>query len=534
MQPALCVTRSSSSRLISAIFILAFCILTGCGTNPGSNMTTQKLTGTTSVTAVLSSTANDQLTQFDLQLQALSLTSQSGKTVSLLTAAQPSEYMHLNGGIDPLVSVTVPQDIYTAATVTIAYGNFVCIANGVIDGSPSLEITTYNDNVPASSVTVNLPSPITVTGTSMGLALNLLVSQSASVPDCLNPMGFTGYSLTPTFNVSPFTLASSPTNPENGKVAGLEGQVASISSGNNFTLSVPEGPSGTRTLFVTTGSATAFQGISGFSALAKGMFVNMDGALETSGSVAATRIAVDDPSAVNLLTGPLMQVASDVPVLLVYGRQEQGPLSPGPIGAGEYFTTPYLDFSNAVFGISGQFTNLQSLPFVASFNASNMVAGQNVDISASTLSVVGGVYTPANMITLIPQTINATVVGSSVAGNFTDYTVSLAPYDLFPALAVQPGQSTLLANPGQIEVYVDNHTQMLNSQPIASGSTLRFYGLVFNDNGTLRMDCSQVNDGVAAASQSNSTRHLLAGEQRIIGRNGPGGLRETIRFVSTR
>jgi hypothetical protein len=26
---------------------------------------------------------------------------------------------------------------------------------------------------------------------------------------------------------------------------------------------------------------------------------------------------------------------------------------------------------------------------------------------------------------------------------------------------------------------------------------LRFYGLVLNDNGTLRMDCAQVNDGVA-------------------------------------
>jgi hypothetical protein len=29
------------------------------------------------------------------------------------------------------------------------------------------------------------------------------------------------------------------------------------------------------------------------------------------------------------------------------------------------------------------------------------------------------------------------------------------------------------------------------------GSVVRFYGLVFNDNGMLRMDCAQVNDGVA-------------------------------------
>jgi hypothetical protein len=38
---------------------------------------------------------------------------------------------------------------------------------------------------------------------------------------------------------------------------------------------------------------------------------------------------------------------------------------------------------------------------------------------------------------------------------------------------------------------------MLNTTPIAVGSVERFYGLVFNDNGTLRMDCAQIDNGVA-------------------------------------
>jgi len=37
---------------------------------------------------------------------------------------------------------------------------------------------------------------------------------------------------------------------------------------------------------------------------------------------------------------------------------------------------------------------------------------------------------------------------------------------------------------------------MLNSSAVAVGSVVRFYGLLFNDSGTLRMDCAQVNDGV--------------------------------------
>jgi len=76
--------------------------------------------------------------------------------------------------------------------------------------------------------------------------------------------------------------------------------------------------------------------------------------------------------------------------------------------------------------------------------------------------------------------------------------VTLAPYDLFPQFAVQPGQTTLLTSPNTVVVYADSNTQMLNSTPISVGGVFRFYGLVFNDNGTLRMDCAQVNDGAAA------------------------------------
>jgi hypothetical protein len=78
------------------------------------------------------------------------------------------------------------------------------------------------------------------------------------------------------------------------------------------------------------------------------------------------------------------------------------------------------------------------------------------------------------------------VVASQQSDSFVDYTVSLASYDLFPTLAVQQGQTTLLNDPSQVEVYIDNSTQHLNTQALAPGSTLRFNGLVFNDNGTLR------------------------------------------------
>jgi hypothetical protein len=72
-----------------------------------------------------------------------------------------------------------------------------------------------------------------------------------------------------------------------------------------------------------------------------------------------------------------------------------------------------------------------------------------------------------------------------------------------------------LNNPSQVEVYVDSNTQLLNTQALAPGSTLRFYGLAFNDNGTLRMDCAQVNDGVTAAPQANSAAAVRGVTQAV-------------------
>jgi hypothetical protein len=459
-----------------------------------------------------------------VEFQTLTLTSQSGKTVTLSSSQQPSEFMHLNGGIEPLTTVNVPQDIYTSGTATLG-AVFVCIAQ-VPEGG--LGIANYS--IINQGPTVNLASPITVTGSSMALLLNMQVSSSAVFPTCWTTPPFEGFSMAPTFDLTPFALSASPTNSGNGKLSGLDAEVASVGmAGSSLTLTIAGGPFGTRALSASSNNQTVFQGISGASALSAGMFLNVDGAIQSDGSLLTTRIAVEDLSAINEFSGPLMFVDSVDPVLTQYGRTELGPLVTDNGQTGYYFDIPDFDFSNAAFNISGQLTNLQSLPFVPSFTAANMVAGQNVGITSPTLSLVGGIYTPANTITLVPQTINATVVSSQPAGSFTDYTISLASYDLFPTLAVQQGQTTLLNNPSQVEVYVDSNTQMLNTQALAPGSILLFYGLVFNDNGTLRMDCAQVNDGVTATPQANSAVAVHGAKQAV--RRDPSGL--VLRTVTT-
>jgi hypothetical protein len=99
------LSASSDSFLITLTLLFGIGISTGCvSTAP----TSPQLGGNTSVTVLLSSTANDQVTMFDVGFQTLTLTSPSGKSVTLLSSQQPAEFVHLNAGIEPLTTVNVP------------------------------------------------------------------------------------------------------------------------------------------------------------------------------------------------------------------------------------------------------------------------------------------------------------------------------------------------------------------------------------------------------------------------------------------
>lgn len=522
---------------LGAVAIVSF--ITGCGSGSTSGTSAPQFSGNTSVTVVLSSTANDQLSEFGLVFQNIALTSQSGKTVNLFSGMQGAEFMDVNGGANPFVNVSIPQDIYTAATVTLGSAQFTCVAiepTGSVDPGGLLTSTFAYGQTPAANVSVSLPSPITITGDSMGLALDLLVSQSATFPSCyFAGPGIEPYSITPTFTLTPIDFVSQPTNPANGKVNGINGEVTAIATaGNTFTLTRPlvsltcPCPS-LYTLPVAADSNTVYQGIGSFSALAVGMLLDMDGAIQSDGSLLATRIAAYDSAAVNVMTGPLLFLDSSVPDFYNLGREQQGQnysVQGQDIGI-------YSFSDSTVFQTSGQFSNVANLPFDASFNGSNMVSGQNVSVYSGVLTAYyGGQYDASTTITLMPQTIDGAVVDSSQEGNFTVYSVSLAPYDLFPTLAAQPGQASVLANPGEVEIYVDSDTQMLNTQPLAAGSTLRFYGLVFNDNGTLRMDCAQVSDGVPFTPPSNANALPEAGQVQTRRRAGLSGTQQITSIVT--
>ncbi len=486
--PSLWLPSRTCSVLLASCLAITASFTTGCGGSGGG--------GNTSVTLLATSTANDQLSQFSMTLTSLTLTSQSGKTVSLLAAPLSDEFMHLNGNVEPLASVSVPQDVYTSASSTVESASPACIGLDTAANKILIDEALGGIEYAPAGFKVNLPAPITVTGAAMGLALNLQVAQSAPFSGgCSSSLTNTIF-VTPTFNLTPVVIAAQPTNSANGKALGLEGLIGSIdASGDGMTVTTlySMNTNNPPTWQVNWNSSTSFQGVSGSPQLAAGMAVDMDLAIQADGSLLATRIAVPDTNAANLsvANGPSMRVTSANQWIYAFEVEQEGVALPG--------LDDSFNYANATFQISSQFANLQSLPFAATFSAANMVAGQNVLFSTHAQIVNGfpPLPTPATTMTLMPQTIDGMVSAISSAGAFTTYTVTLASYDPFPIFAVQPGQTTLLTNPGSLVVYADGNTQTVNSGKPTVGGVFRFYGLVFNDGGTLRMDCAQITNGVA-------------------------------------
>jgi hypothetical protein len=491
-----CSRRKYGAFSLLPIFPIAFAALTtGCGGGGHGVTGTGPIAGeNTSVVLLASSTANDQLTEFSITLTGLTLADDSGKMVTLLAKQTSDDFMHLNGTVEPLATVTVPQGIYTSASATAELALPECA--GQTSGEMLIDEALGNIKAPGD-VTINIPQPITIDGTAMGLVLNLQVSASAPINGGCSSGLTNNVQVAPVFNLTPLTIGSEPTNSSNGKMAGVRGLVASVNADGtafvaNAFYSVNAGYPASWPIAVN--GNTLYQGIGDASQLAAGMPLDMDVNIQTDGSLLATRVAVPDTNTSNLgvAYGPPLSVFASgafqatYPVMNAIQVGQMGDLSDMWGG---------YSVNGAAYQISGQLANLGSLPFPAAFNAENMVDGENILFSTHTASLE--VFEPVSMITLLPQTIDGTVTATGSDGGFTTYTVTLAPYDLFPNLAVQPAQTTLLTNPNTVVVYADGNTQMLNQNTLAVGSVFRFYGLVFNDSGTLRMDCAQVNDGVA-------------------------------------
>jgi len=209
----------------------------------------------------------------------------------------------------------------------------------------------------------------------------------------------------------------------------------------------------------------------------------VDIAMQPDGTLLATRVEVPDTTARDLVTGPVFNINPSAGIFNLVGEREQGQ----DFSSGFRSGGMALQFTgNTEFLIDGEFQAPQGLPFTPGFDRNSVVAGQDVAVTSGSIPL-SGPYPTVTTVTLLPQTVDGTVDSVSSSNGFQVYQLSLASYD---PLSTTRGRVSL-------EVYVSSQTRMLNTTSIEAGEVLRFHGMVFSDQGSLRMVADQVNDGVA-------------------------------------
>jgi hypothetical protein len=136
-----------------------------------------------------------------MTLQSLTLTNQAGKTVNLLASPVSEEFIHLNGHVEPIATVSIPQGTYVSASASYN-GGATPVCN--VQGSGSNQTDTLAGGV---SETINLPNSITVDGTAMGLVLDLKVSTYPG--QCPTPAQYpSAPPVMAAFDLTPLTFAT--------------------------------------------------------------------------------------------------------------------------------------------------------------------------------------------------------------------------------------------------------------------------------------------------------------------------------------
>jgi len=454
--------RQVVALLTAALTTLA---LSGCGNGINSNTIHAN---TTPTQTLITDAPADQVLALSMQVDSIVLTDSAGATASILTAPVPIEVSHLDAVQEPLFPpLNIPQDTYVSATITVE--NPVVVYVDPTTHKPDKTSAT----LAASVDTVTFTTPIVVSSSSSPICFDLLVGQSVAFSTSGTT---TTVTVTPTFNVTQIALAHAPTNSSNGKLQDILGQVVSV-SGADLVVTPPNGTQ----LTLATDANTQFQGFTALSALTSGELIDADVAQQSTGALLAVRIHLAPPTAANLLLGPVTTITgSPATSFTQLVRQPVGPaVSSTSVGLTYTITVN----GSTTFGLPVQATPSPSLPFTPSFNATTMIAGQNVAVGATTLSFSSATATAAT-VTLAPQTIDGTVASVTSIGGFTVYTVTL------------PAQSALATLTGQtsIVVYVTTATNVMTANPIAMGSNVRFNGLLFNDSGTLRLVAGACND----------------------------------------
>jgi len=401
----------------------------------------------------------DRIVAFTVTINSIDLLTSTGTKVSLVSTPTTVEVSHLAGTTLTLGHATIPQGTYTQAAISISNPSitFIDPATG----------QTVKKNLPISSlsVTVNIQPPLVVGSTAMAETFDLNLFGSVSIDASGN------VTFTPQFGERHQEVPDNDQNAFDGELDHAVGTVKSV-NGSSFTAVF----NSSQTLTFTTNSSTQFEGVSGISGLTAGMLVVVEAKTQSDGTLLATEVKVVMANAANAqeVDGLVTTVTgSPATQLAVVVQDEEGSMMTSSSIGG---TVNVAVTSNTAFRIDTNGVGLSGLPFTPTFNAGTVHAGQRVEVHSSS----GSANTlTAGEVDLEQQAVRGTV--SAINGN--TFTLTVAP-DSSLATTAKVTTVTVFRQP----------TTDMDGTTLANGATIVVRGLLFFDNGSLKLVATHMGD----------------------------------------
>lgn len=472
------------SRFLLFFLIALLVLAMSCG--GGSSSTTTRTNTNTPATASVTQITigdgpGDRVASLSIIINAVTLTSDAGASVPLVSSPVTIEISRLAGTTTPLGTVTIPAGQYLKAAVTLGGATVT-----VVD--PNTGTTVQKTfPAPASPFTINLNPPFVSDGAARVINVDMDLHSSIAIDSTTGAINFNPVFLA-THAKMTGPAAGGPPNPFTGGVGHTLGKITAV-NGTSFTITTAVGQ---RSLTFATNGSTVFKNVSGATSLQTGMLVMVAGQAQSDGSLMAVGVAVLSSGMTNV-TGATGLVASTTgtPVtqftLLAHGIVGPTPLVGMSVVPQAGITVNVT--SGTTFRVDSDDVDMTGLALA--FDGSTLSPAQAVEVdTASTLTSISG----STMMGSLPilGTLNASTVEleeQPLVG-----TVSNLTSNSFTLTVATDGVFAVLAKTTTLTVFKQSKTQLADGLTLANGQKVVVRGLVFN-NGGYKMVATRIGVG---------------------------------------
>lgn len=464
---------STAAVILALVLSIALSACSSGSSGTGSNPSPTPAAKTV-VQVNMGDSPADWMLAFSMNVTSMSLTGNNG-SVSVVSSSVPMEMMHLMGVMQPLSMINAPQGTYTGASITI--GSATVMYMDPTTKQPMQKTITGPIN---AAVTFSSPMTLGTTPMAMGFDLDLASSVATDVNGNLtmNPVFHMSSGMQGSGNAADFA---------NGGIQQMIGSVSSI-SGSSFVMSSMQAA---QNFTFMTNSSTDFNGTS-MSGMAGGMLVMVDATLQSDGSLMATRVQSMMNSGGVMGGGIVTAVTGQPPTSLTLVMQNG-------VGTGmmssSFAAGVTVDLNGSTtYQIDEDGVDMAGLSFTPVFDASHIYAGQSaMPISSGGMmssGMGGGMMGGGSMagtitaseVALEPQGLSGTIATAVTSGSTASLMLTVASDSAF----------STLTGATKVTVFQQPQTTIAGTSPIASGTPIHAFGLLFLDAGQWKMVASRI------------------------------------------